>query len=97
MRPRAYFVYILSSRFKTLYIGVTNDLARRLAQHRERRAGTYTPRYRIDRLVYLEQFDSPTTAIDREKELKGWRREKKVALIDASNPDWSDLYPKAGA
>lgn len=95
MHQRSYFVYILSSRFRTLYIGVTNDLERRVAQHRERRNGTYSARYRIDQLVYFEQFDSPTTAIAREKELKGWRREKKVGLIEARNPNWKDLLPKA--
>ena len=94
MRQRSYFVYILSSRVQTLYIGVTNDLERRVAQHRERRNGTYSARYRIDQLVYFEQFDSPTTAIAREKELKGWRREKKVRLIEAKNPNWVDLLPK---
>lgn len=94
MRQRSYFVYILSSRFRTLYIGVTNDLERRVAQHRERRDGTYSARYRIDQLVYFEQFDSPTTAIAREKELKGWRRQKKVRLIEAKNPNWVDLLPK---
>ena len=95
MRGRSYFVYILSSRFKTLYVGITNDLERRVAQHRERRSGTYSARYRIDRLVYFEVYDSPTTAIGREKELKGWRREKKVRLIEVMNPEWQDLLPKA--
>jgi putative endonuclease len=94
MRRRCCFVYILSSRFKTLYIGVTNDLERRIAQHRERRPGTYSARYRIDRLVHFEQFDSPAVAIAREKELKGWRREKKVRLIEATNPEWKDLCPE---
>ena len=93
MPARYYFVYILASRFKTLYIGVTNDLQRRIAQHRERRPGTYTGRYRIDRLVHVEVFDSPSIAIAREKELKAWRREKKVRLIETKNPAWEDLHP----
>ncbi len=95
MRTRSYFVYILSSRFRTLYIGVTTDLARRVAQHRERRPGTYSARYRIDRLVCFEEFDSPTVAIAREKELKGWKREKKVRLIESRNPGWDDLFPRS--
>ena len=91
MPTRYFFVYILASCFKTLYIGVTNDLQRRIAQHRERRPGSYTGRYRIDRLVYFEVFDSPAIAIAREKQLKAWRREKKVHLIEAKNPAWEDL------
>ena len=91
MRHRVYFVYILSSRFKTLYIGITNDLTRRVAEHRQRKAGTYTARYRIDKLVHYEEFTSPRDAIAREKQLKGWVRERKVILIEASNPSWEDL------
>lgn len=94
MRERQYFVYVLASRFKTLYVGVTNDLERRIVQHRERRAGSYTARYRIDRLVHYEVFSSPTTAIAREKEIKGWRRQKKVRLIESLNPGWSDLLDR---
>ncbi len=91
MRERQYFVYILASRFKTLYVGITNDLDRRLAEHRERRAGTFTARYRIDRLVYFESYHEPTTAIEREKQIKSWRRERKVELIESKNPGWTDL------
>lgn len=91
MRSRSYFVYILASRFKTLYIGVTNDLERRRDEHRARSAGSFTARYRIDRLVHFESHGSPGEAIAREKQLKGWRRERKVDLVQASNPRWKDL------
>jgi putative endonuclease len=94
MAERRYFVYILASRFKTLYVGVTNDLGRRLAQHRERRPGSYTARYRIDRLVHYETFQRPGDAIRREKEIKAWRREKKEKLVEQANPAWRNLFPK---
>jgi putative endonuclease len=91
MRSRSLFVYILASRFKTLYIGVTNDLERRLAEHRMRTPGSFTARYRIDRLAHFEVYGSPKEAIMREKQLKGWRRERKVDLIESMNPGWEDL------
>ena len=91
MRSVRFFVYILASRFRTLYIGVTNDLGLRLAQHRLRTPGTYTARYRIDRLVYVEEFSDIREAIQREKQLKGWRRARKIALIESTNPEWYDL------
>ena len=86
-------VYIMANRHRTvLYIGVTSDLAQRLARHR---AGThpssFTKRYNVDRLVYFETGTDIKAAIAREKQLKGWTRAKKVALIDAANPDWNDL------
>jgi putative endonuclease len=87
---RTFWVYILASRSRVLYIGVTKDLARRLAQHR---AGlsSFTARYRVDRLVYAEEHASPRDAIAREKQLKGWTRARKVALIEEHNPTWRDL------
>jgi putative endonuclease len=88
---RQYYVYILASRSRNLYIGVTNDIYRRIAEHRSRREGRFTTRYRIERLVYVEVTDDPVAAIQREKQLKKWRREKKLALIAASNPSWTDL------
>lgn len=91
MRDRTFTVYILASRFRTLYVGITNDLERRLIQHRERRGGSFTARYRITRLAHFEVFNDPGAAIRREKELKGWVRAKKVALIEATNPTWRDL------
>jgi putative endonuclease len=87
---RTYFVYILASRSRTLYIGVTNDIARRLAQHRVARVG-FTARYQCNRLVLLETTPDAGSAIAREKQLKNWRREKKIALIQATNPGWDDL------
>jgi len=88
---RTYFVYILSSRSRTLYTGVTNDLQRRLREHREGRVHGFTARYNIFRLVHFEMFANIRTAIAREKEIKGWRREKKVSLIERQNATWADL------
>ena len=93
MPPRDYgfFIYIAASRSRQLYIGMTNSLRRRMAEHREHCHGTYTGRYRIDRLVYYEQTQYVDNAINREKELKNWNRAKKVALIKSVNPTWEDL------
>ena len=88
---RRYHVYILASKSRRLYIGVTNDLAKRVQQHREGLVHT-TARYRITRLVYAECTDDIRAAIAREKELKGWLRRRKLALISAANPTWDDLY-----
>jgi putative endonuclease len=84
-------VYILASpNGRALYIGVTTDLGRRLEEHR-RGLSIHTTQYNITRLVYIEACDTAPDAIAREKQLKKWRREKKVALIDAANPEWLDL------
>lgn len=84
-------VYIFASpNARALYIGVTTDLGRRLEEHR-RGLSIHTKQYNITRLVYIESFDTAPDAIAREKQLKNWRREKKVALIDAANPEWLDL------
>jgi len=88
---RTYFVYILASRSRNLYTGVTNDLQRRLIQHRYALVPGFTARYRIFRLVHFELFGDIRCAIAREKEIKGWRREKKVWLIKRHNPTWEDL------
>ncbi len=86
------YVYILSSGFKRLYIGVTNDLGRRVWEHKNPTdMDSFTARYGINQLVYYEEFDLVTAAIAREKELKGWTRIKKVALIVSINPTWKDL------
>jgi putative endonuclease len=87
---RQLYVYILASRSRCLYIGVTNNLARRVWQHRAG-LGDFTSRYRIHRLVYYERVGPPRVAIAREKQLKGWVRRKKVALVKAMNPEWRDL------
>ena len=91
MSTRTYYVYILASRSRVLYICVTNDLARRLAEHRSGSVPGFTSTYNVTRLVYVEDYSDPVTAIAREKQLKTWRRDKKVALIEAANPGWRDL------
>jgi putative endonuclease len=91
--PMPYFVYILASqRNGTLYVGVTNDLVRRVHEHREKLVEGFTERYQVSRLVWFDQTDSVEEAIAHEKRLKRWRREWKLALIEKSNPDWLDLY-----
>jgi putative endonuclease len=88
----SYWVYILSNRKRgTLYIGVTNSLERRIWQHRQKQADSFTRRYGLTRLMYFEEFRDVTNAIARETELKGWLRERKIALIERGNPDWDDL------
>ena len=87
---RTFYVYIMASRSRVLYVGVTNDPARRVNEHRSLVSG-FTSRYRITRLVYFEEFTDILDAIAREKELKGWVRRRKVRLIDSSNPTWEDL------
>ena len=87
----AYYVYILSSRSRTLYTGATNNLARRISEHREGLIPGFTSRYRIHRLVYFERYKNVRRAIAREKQIKGWLRAKKVALIEERNPTWDDL------
>ena len=88
-----YWVYFLAN-FKrgALYVGVTNDLTRRVFQQRERIVRDFTSRYAVTRPVHFEQHDNPRTAIQREKNLKHWSREWKIALIERGNPDWRDLY-----
>lgn len=88
---REYSVYMLASRSRVLYIGVTNDLQRRLLEHRNGIVGGFTKRYNINRLVWFESGSDVVAAIEREKQLKGWRREKKIALIEKENPTWEDL------
>ncbi len=88
---KTYYVYILTNRTGTLYIGVTNDLARRLWEHRSGLVPGFTERYKLDRLVYFEGFDQVEHALEREKQIKRWRRAKKVNLIGTLNPDWRDL------
>jgi putative endonuclease len=89
-----FYVYILASRIGgTLYIGVTNDLIRRVYEHRSKLVESFTEKYDVVRLVYFEQFDDPENAIKREKRLKKWNRAWKVRLIEEVNPNWDDLYP----
>ena len=84
-------VYIVASKSRVLYIGVTNDLKQRVWQHREKVLGEFSARYHTSRLVWYEQTPNIRAAIEREKQLKGWKRERKIALIEASNPEWKDL------
>jgi putative endonuclease len=94
MGARSYYVYILASRIGgTLYIGVTNDLIRRVAEHRLKLVDSFTKKYEVHRLVYFEQFDDVENAISREKRLKKWNRAWKIRLIEELNPNWDDLYP----
>lgn len=88
---RAYCVYILASRSRNLYTGVTSNLQRRMVEHRERLVPGFTSRYGIFRLVHFEVFGDIRDAIAREKEIKAWRREKKIWLIERHNPTWEDL------
>ena len=93
-RERSYCVYILASKIGgTLYIGVTNDLVRRVYEHREKLAESFTKKYQVARLVYFEQLDDIESAIRREKRLKKWNRAWKIRLIEENNPNWDDLYP----
>ena len=94
MGERHYYVDILASKIGgTLYIGVTNDLIRRVAEHKSKLIESFTEKYDVARLVYFEQFDDPENAIKREKRLKKWNRAWKIRLIEKSNPNWDDLYP----
>jgi putative endonuclease len=86
-----YFVYIVASRSRTLYIGVTNDLVCRVREHREGKADSFTTKYRIHRLVYFERFEWIDRAIEREKYLKHFLRQEKIDLIQSTNPTWEDL------
>jgi len=88
---RTFYVYILSSLSRRLYTGVTNDLRRRLREHRAGRHPGHTHRYRINRLVYFESSHDIRLAIAREKEIKSWTREKRLQLIEESNAGWLDL------
>ena len=88
---RSYYVYILASRHHdTLYIGVTNDVRTRLEQHRSGRGSKFVQKYKVFRLVHVETFATPQEAIAREKQLKFWKRDSKIKLIEKDNPDWND-------
>jgi putative endonuclease len=86
---KEYYVYIATNRSRTLYTGVTNSLERRSGEHALGQS-SFTAKYKIDRIVYYETFMDVTQAIDREKQIKGYRRSKKVALIESLNPKWKD-------
>jgi putative endonuclease len=95
---RSYFGYILASRIGgTLYLGVTNDLVRRVGEHELKLVEGFTEKYDVVKLVYFEQFDDPENAIKREERLKKWPRRWKISLIEKDNPNWNDLYPTIAA
>jgi putative endonuclease len=96
MPEHHYWVYIMASRSLNLYIGVTGHLARRVEQHEKHAFDGFTAQYKIDRLVYFERFFYVNNAINREKQLKRWRREKKIALIRSANATWIDLSEEWG-
>jgi putative endonuclease len=86
-----YYVYLVASRTHVLYCGVTNSIRRRLGEHRDATYPGFSATYRCTRLVWFEHFQYVLNAIDREKQIKGWRREKKIRLIEKENPTWADL------
>ena len=88
---KQYYVYIMASRSRTLYTGVTNDLERRVFEHKEKLVPGFTAKYKIERLVYFEVTQDIHAAIFREKQIKGWTRTKKLTLIASGNPTWNDL------
>jgi putative endonuclease len=95
MKIYLFYVYILTSASNTvLYVGVTNDLMRRCYEHKQRRIKGFTKKYNIDKLIYFEEFDLIELAIAREKQIKGYSRAKKNALIESANKDWVELNPK---
>ena len=89
--PKTYFVYIMSNRSKTLYTGITNNLIRRVREHKLGIGAVFSTKYKLDRLVYFERFEDVHNAIEREKRIKGWLRIKKIGLIVSVNPSWDDL------
>jgi len=91
---KQYYVYIMTNKSRTLYTGVTNDLERRVYEHKQKLVPGFTARYNITRLVYFEATEDVQAAIVREKQIKGWLRRKKIALIESANPRWEDLSVK---
>ncbi len=88
---KRYYVYIMASETGTLYTGITSNIKRRIFEHRTGEIPGFTNRYNVKKLVYVETFKTPDAAIKREKQIKSWRREKKIKLIDTKNPAWDDL------
>ena len=89
---KQYCVYIMTNHSRTLYIGVTGRLEGRVWEHKNKAAEGFTKKYNINKLVYFEQTENIDSALAREKQLKGWTRKKKIALIEKENPEWRDLY-----
>jgi putative endonuclease len=97
MKDHQYFVYIVCSRSGTLYIGMTNSIYRRALEHKRGEVEGFASKYHCDSVVYYESFDDVHKALGREKQLKGWTRAKKIALIESRNPRWQDLAETWGA
>jgi putative endonuclease len=93
MSDRRYYTYIMASRSRVLYVGMTNNLARRVREHKHKEADSFTARYNVTRLVWYHTFPRPRDAIATEKKLKGQSRSDKIALIEDRNPEWNDLGP----
>ena len=92
MEKKSYTYILFSQRNGTLYVGVTNNIKRRVTEHKEKLFPGFTSRYRVDKLGYFEEYNDIRLAIQREKELKGWSRNKKITLIESTNPHWNDLF-----
>ena len=88
---KTYYVYIMGSESGTLYVGITSNIKRRVYEHKNHLIQGFTNKYNVERLLYFKVIGDPASAIGREKQIKSWRREKKVALIDSTNPSWEDL------
>jgi len=88
---RQYYVYIMTNRSRTLYTGVTNNLPRRVYEHKNKLINGFTKKYNITKLVWYEVTNEVTSVITREKQIKGWLRKKKIVLIESMNPEWKDL------
>ena len=91
MNQMSYYVYMMTNASKTLYIGVTNDLVKRVYEHKNKTVEGFTKKYNITKLVYFEETSDVNVAIEREKQIKGWLRSKKILLIESINPNWNDL------
>jgi putative endonuclease len=88
---KTFYLYIMASRSRTLYVGMTSDIKQRVYQHKQHEIEGFTDKYNIESLVYVESIRDAASAINREKQIKKWRREKKVKLIESQNPQWTDL------
>ena len=86
-----YYIYIMANKSRTIYVGVTNDLIRRVKEHQDKIIPGFTKKYNLKNLVYYETAENPYSAIMREKQIKSWRRNKKIKLIESVNPSWRDL------
>lgn len=93
---KQFYVYIMTNKSKTLYVGVTNNLQRRVYEHKNKMIRGFTSKYNITKVVYFEVFNDIESAIKREKQIKGWLRKKKIDLIESMNPEWNDLSEEWG-